>query len=147
MINSDSGFITHFLYTMRLHVILDLIDKVVLDSLVRLMVSFDFVCEMAKIEFSFSQKSESCVIQEVEDAQKIRRTVIDCFEKAVLPGLSDEERRTNLHFVIVGGGPTGVEFAAELHDFVHDDLVKLYPSVKDLVKITVIQSGDHILNT
>ncbi|XP_006357529.1 external alternative NAD(P)H-ubiquinone oxidoreductase B1, mitochondrial-like [Solanum tuberosum] len=86
-------------------------------------------------------------LKEVEDAQKIRRTVIDCFEKAVLPGLSDEERKTNLHFVIVGGGPTGVEFAAELHDFVHEDLVKLYPSVKDLVKITVIQSGDHILNT
>ncbi|CAL5342543.1 unnamed protein product [Camellia sinensis] len=87
------------------------------------------------------------VLKEVEDAQKIRRSVIDCFEKAVLPGLSEEERRTNLHFVIVGGGPTGVEFAAELHDFVHSDLVKLYPSVKDLVNITVIQSGDHILNT
>ncbi|KAM3395519.1 external alternative NAD(P)H-ubiquinone oxidoreductase B1, mitochondrial-like [Capsicum galapagoense] len=86
-------------------------------------------------------------LKEVEDAQKIRRTVIDCFEKAVLPGLSEEERRTDLHFVIVGGGPTGVEFAAELHDFIHEDLVQLYPSVKDLVKITVIQSGDHILNT
>ncbi|PSS05754.1 External alternative NAD(P)H-ubiquinone oxidoreductase [Actinidia chinensis var. chinensis] len=86
-------------------------------------------------------------LKEVEDAQRIRRTVIDCFEKAVLPGLSEAERQTNLHFIIVGGGPTGVEFAAELHDFVQEDLVKLYPSVKDLVKITVIQSGDHILNT
>ncbi|KAI3465695.1 hypothetical protein Pfo_022358 [Paulownia fortunei] len=86
-------------------------------------------------------------LKEVEDAQRIRRTVIDCFEKAVLPGLTEEERKTNLHFVIVGGGPTGVEFAAELHDFVHEDLVKIYPSVKDLVSITVIQSGDHILNT
>ena len=85
-------------------------------------------------------------MQEVEDAQKIRRNIIDCFEKAVLPGLSEEERRINLHFVIVGGGPTGVEFAAELHDYVHEDLVNLYPTVKDLVKITVIQSGDHILN-
>ncbi|KAE8686857.1 External alternative NAD(P)H-ubiquinone oxidoreductase B1 [Hibiscus syriacus] len=85
-------------------------------------------------------------MQEVEDAQKIRRSVINCFEKAVLPGLTEEERRINLHFVIVGGGPTGVEFAAELHDFVNEDLVNLYPSVKDLVKITVIQSGDHILN-
>ncbi|TQD78391.1 hypothetical protein C1H46_036026 [Malus baccata] len=65
---------------------------------------------------------------------------------AVLPGLSEEERRRNLHFVIVGGGPTGVEFAAELHDYFQEDLVKLYPMVKDLVKITVIQSGDHILN-
>ncbi|GKU96560.1 hypothetical protein SLEP1_g9784 [Rubroshorea leprosula] len=90
---------------------------------------------------------ENChFLKEVEDAQRIRRTVIDCFEKAVLPGLSEEERRINLHFVIVGGGPTGVEFAAELHDFIQEDLVKLYPMVKDLVKITVIQSGDHILN-
>lgn len=91
---------------------------------------------------------ENChFLKEVEDAQRIRRTVIDCFEKAILPGLSEEERRTNLHFVIVGGGPTGVEFAAELHDFVREDLVKLYPMVKDFVKISVIQSGDHILNT
>ncbi|KAL0444242.1 UNVERIFIED_CONTAM: External alternative NAD(P)H-ubiquinone oxidoreductase B1, mitochondrial [Sesamum latifolium] len=86
-------------------------------------------------------------LKEVEDAQRIRRTVIDCFEKAVLPELTEEERRINLHFVIVGGGPTGVEFAAELHDFVYEDLVKIYPSVKDLVSISVIQSGDHILNT
>lgn len=53
----------------------------------------------------------------------------------------------NLHFVIVGGGPTGVEFAAELHDFIYEDLIKIYPSVKDIVKISVIQSGDHILNS
>lgn len=86
------------------------------------------------------------LMQEVEDAQKIRRTVIDCFEKAILPGLSEEERRANLHFVVVGGGPTGVEFAAELHDFLEEDLHKLYPGVKDLVKISLIQSGDHILN-
>ncbi|XP_034701626.1 external alternative NAD(P)H-ubiquinone oxidoreductase B1, mitochondrial-like [Vitis riparia] len=91
--------------------------------------------------------NEHChFLKEIEDAQKIRRSVIDCFERAVLPDLSDEERRRNLHFVIVGGGPTGVEFAAELHDFILEDLVKLYPMVKDLVKITVIQSGDHILN-
>lgn len=86
-------------------------------------------------------------MQEVEDAQRIRRAVIDCFEKAVLPELTEEERKINLHFVIVGGGPTGVEFAAELHDFIHEDLVNIYPSVKDLVAISLIQSGDHILNT
>lgn len=90
---------------------------------------------------------ENChFLKEVEDAQKIRRSVIDCFETAVLPDLSEEERSRNLHFVIVGGGPTGIEFAAELHDYFQEDLVKLYPMVKDLVKITVIQSGDHILN-
>ncbi|XP_020099668.1 external alternative NAD(P)H-ubiquinone oxidoreductase B1, mitochondrial-like isoform X3 [Ananas comosus] len=84
-------------------------------------------------------------LKEIEDARRIRRSVIDCFEKASLPYLDEEERKKNLHFVIVGGGPTGVEFAAELHDFVAEDLTKLYPAIQDLVKISVIQSGEHIL--
>lgn len=70
---------------------------------------------------------------------------MNCFENAALPNLSEEERRKNLHFVIVGGGPTGVEFAAELHDFVTEDLAKLYPTLKDLVRISVIEAGEHIL--
>ncbi|OVA14435.1 EF-hand domain [Macleaya cordata] len=90
---------------------------------------------------------ENChFLKEVEDAQNIRRSVIDCFERSCLPNLSEEERKKNLHFVVVGGGPTGVEFAAELHDFVREDLVKLYPTAKDLVKITLLEAGDHILN-
>ncbi|EOA18582.1 hypothetical protein CARUB_v10007154mg [Capsella rubella] len=91
---------------------------------------------------------ENChFLKEVEDAQRIRRGVIDCFEKAILPGLTEDQRRRKLHFVIVGGGPTGVEFAAELHDFIQEDITKIYPSVKELVRITLIQSGDHILNS
>lgn len=70
---------------------------------------------------------------------------MDCFEKASLPNLDEDERKKNLHFVVVGGGPTGVEFAAELHDFVSEDLSKLYPSVCGLVKIEVIEAGEHIL--
>ncbi|PSS05755.1 External alternative NAD(P)H-ubiquinone oxidoreductase [Actinidia chinensis var. chinensis] len=85
-------------------------------------------------------------LKEVEDAQRIRRTVIDCFERATLPTISEEEKKRILHFVVVGGGPTGVEFAAELHDFVTEDLAKLYPSVKDHVKITLLEAADHILN-
>ncbi|EXB62305.1 External NADH-ubiquinone oxidoreductase 1 [Morus notabilis] len=82
----------------------------------------------------------------VEDALRIRQSVIDCFESAGLPSLSEEEKKRILHFVVVGGGPTGVEFAAELHDFVTEDLAKLYPTVKDYAKITLLEAGDHILN-
>lgn len=71
--------------------------------------------------------------------------MIDCFEKASLPNISEEEKRKILHFVVIGGGPTGVEFAAEMHDFLVEDLVKLYPAIQDLVKITIIQSAEHIL--
>jgi len=84
-------------------------------------------------------------LQEVEDAQRIRSTVIDSFEKASLPGLNEQERKRMLHFVVVGGGPTGVEFASELHDFVNEDLVKLYPKAKNLVQITLLEAADHIL--
>ncbi|XXG71335.1 hypothetical protein AAC387_Pa07g0618 [Persea americana] len=91
--------------------------------------------------------TENChFLKELEDAQKIRRSIMDCFEKASLPNLSEEERKRQLHFLIVGGGPTGVEFAAALHDFVRDDLVRLYPMLKDLVKITVVEAGDQILS-
>nr|GMD06883.1 external alternative NAD(P)H-ubiquinone oxidoreductase B2, mitochondrial-like [Ipomoea batatas] len=51
-----------------------------------------------------------------------------------------------LHFVIVGGGPTGVEFAAQLHDFVSDEVVRLYPKAKDFVKITLVEATDHVFS-
>ncbi|KAK9085075.1 hypothetical protein Sjap_025486 [Stephania japonica] len=90
---------------------------------------------------------ENChFLKEIEDAQNIRRSVIDCFERANLPCLSNEERKKHLHFVVVGGGPTGVEFAAELNDFIEEDLGRLYPNVKDMVQITLLEAGDHILS-
>ncbi|KAL3624944.1 hypothetical protein CASFOL_031612 [Castilleja foliolosa] len=97
--------------------------------------------------FNIPGVAENChFLKEIEDAQKIRRTIVDCFERASLPNLSDEERKKILHFVVVGGGPTGVEFAAELHDYVNEDLVKLYPKAKEAVKITLLEATDHILN-
>ncbi|MCO5581707.1 hypothetical protein L7F22_035596 [Adiantum nelumboides] len=86
-------------------------------------------------------------LKEIEDAEKIRESIVDCFELAALPYLTKEERSRLLHFVTVGGGPTGVEFAAELHDLVYEDLCKLYPDLMPYINIVVIQSGDHILNT
>ncbi|KAL3615045.1 External alternative NAD(P)H-ubiquinone oxidoreductase B2, mitochondrial [Castilleja foliolosa] len=97
--------------------------------------------------FNIPGVAENChFLKEIEDAQRIRRTIVDCFERASLPNLSDEERKKILHFVVVGGGPTGVEFAAELHDYVNEDLVKLYPKAKEAVKITLLEATDHILN-
>lgn len=48
---------------------------------------------------------------------------MDCIENAAFPDQSDEEINRLLHMVVVGGGPTGVEYAAELYDFLHQDLV------------------------
>jgi NADH dehydrogenase FAD-containing subunit len=41
---------------------------------------------------------------------------------AVLVQTPEEERKRLLSFVVCGGGPTGVEVAAEMHDMIFDDL-------------------------
>ena len=51
-------------------------------------------------------------------------------EHAGLPHLTQEQRCRHLNFVVVGGGPTGVELAAELHDFVKEDVARLMPHLK-----------------
>ena len=91
---------------------------------------------------------ENCLfLKQVEDAQRIRNVVIDLVETASIPGQTDDEIKRLLHFVVVGGGPTGVEFAAEVRDFMREDVAKIYPRIKDHVTVTLVQSQDHVLNT
>lgn len=49
-------------------------------------------------------------------------TSTPCVRLVVTPQASPEERARLLSFVVCGGGPTGVEVAAELHDMVFHDL-------------------------
>lgn len=58
-----------------------------------------------------------------------------------------QEKKQLLSFLIVGGGPTGVEVAAELQDMVEADLVKVYPDLIKDVRIAVIELQDHVLST
>ena len=53
-------------------------------------------------------------LKEISDARRIRVAISDAFESAMTPSQSVEERKRLLHFIVVGGGPTGVEFAAEV---------------------------------
>jgi NADPH-dependent 2,4-dienoyl-CoA reductase/sulfur reductase-like enzyme len=84
-----------------------------------------------------------------------------------LPTMSDVERKKLLNFCIVGAirffqnmmsvglfhncpsgaGPTGVEFAAELHDLLHTDMDRYYPTLSRLAKITLYDTADHILGS
>jgi len=84
-------------------------------------------------------------MKNVADARKIRKRVLECFEIALLPVTSDALRKHLLHFAVVGGGPTGMEFAAELSDLLHDDLLKIYPELKQLVKISVYDVAPRVL--
>jgi len=85
-------------------------------------------------------------LKEVGDAQKIRQRIIEVLELARMPSVTDEELKRLLHFVIVGGGPTGVEFAGELGDFIRTDMQKLFKNLpRNSAKVTLFQSTDKIL--
>ncbi len=90
-------------------------------------------------------KEHAFFMKNVADARKIRKRVLECFEIALLPVTSDAIRKHLLHFAVVGGGPTGMEFAAELSDLLHDDLLKIYPELKQLVKISVYDIAPRVL--
>ena len=86
-------------------------------------------------------------LKELSDARAIRQRIIENLERASTPNLQFEEHRRLLHFVVVGGGPTGVEFAAELHDFLTEDLVDSYPNVLADVSITLFEAGEALLSS
>ncbi|KAL9601073.1 MAG: hypothetical protein Q9219_002782 [cf. Caloplaca sp. 3 TL-2023] len=92
---------------------------------------------------------ENCYfLKDIDDARQIRNKVLQNLEYACLPTTSDEERRRLLSFVISGGGPTGVEFAAELFDLLNEDLGRSFPKIlRNEISVHVIQSRGHILNT
>uniref|UniRef100_A0A7S0T596 NADH:ubiquinone reductase (non-electrogenic) n=1 Tax=Erythrolobus madagascarensis TaxID=708628 RepID=A0A7S0T596_9RHOD len=85
-------------------------------------------------------------LKELPDARRIRAAVSDAFESAVQPGQTEEERKRLLHFVVVGGGPTGVEFAAELNDLVNEDLRHFHHKlVRSDVRISLIEALPTVL--
>ncbi|KAJ7135458.1 NDE1, mitochondrial external NADH dehydrogenase [Mycena crocata] len=92
-------------------------------------------------------KEHAHFLKDVKDARAIRIRILECFEQATQPTLSDVQRRNLLNFCIVGGGPTGVEFASELHDLLHAEIAQHYPSLAKMAKITIYDVAPNILGS
>ncbi|PWY77358.1 NADH-ubiquinone oxidoreductase C3A11.07 [Aspergillus heteromorphus CBS 117.55] len=90
-------------------------------------------------------KENSCFLKEVDDAQKIRKRIMDCVETAMFKDQTPEEVSRLLHMVVVGGGPTGVEFAGELQDFFEEDLKKWIPEIQENFKVTLVEALPNVL--
>lgn len=56
-----------------------------------------------------------------------------------IAGISEEEKERLLHCVVIGGGPTGVEFSGELSDFIMRDVRERYAHVKNYIHVTLIE--------
>ncbi|XP_057419976.1 internal alternative NAD(P)H-ubiquinone oxidoreductase A1, mitochondrial-like [Lotus japonicus] len=81
-------------------------------------------------------------LREVNHAQEIRKRLLLNLMLSENPGISEEEKKRLLHCVVIGGGPTGVEFSGELSDFIMKDVHERYTHVKDYIHVTLIEANE-----
>lgn len=89
----------------------------------------------------------SIAMKTIPQSLNIRSLILENFEQALLTD-DEHERNALINFVLVGGGPTGVELAGALAEMKNAILQKDYPDLDiSKMQINLIQSGDRILNT
>lgn len=86
-------------------------------------------------------------LKSVDDALEIRRRIFLAFEAAEREG--DEQRRAEwMTFVVVGGGPTGVELAGALGEIANDTLRRDFRSIHPPdARIVLVEALDRVLPT
>ncbi|MEX2287606.1 MAG: NAD(P)/FAD-dependent oxidoreductase [Planctomycetaceae bacterium] len=86
-------------------------------------------------------------LKSIEDATEIRRRVLSAFEAAEQES-SPENRAACLTFIIVGGGPTGVEMAGALAELSRHTLEQEFRTIKTSeARILLVEGLDRVLPT
>jgi NADH dehydrogenase len=89
-------------------------------------------------------EENSLTLKSMSDAVNIHNRILDSYEAASRE--KDEQRRRELlTFVVVGGGPTGIELAAAIQDFVRKVLIRKYPSLTSQVRVLLVEAQDALL--
>ncbi len=84
-------------------------------------------------------------LKRIEDATRIRRSILIAFEQAELITDADERRRL-LTFVIVGGGATGVEMAGAIAEVARQTLAADFRRIDPRsARIVLIEAGPRLL--
>ncbi len=84
-------------------------------------------------------------LKTLDDALDVRTRILGAFERASTAGNLDERAR-QLTFVLVGGGPTGVEMAGSIAELVRDTLPRDYGTAASEARIILIEAGPRVLN-
>ncbi len=86
-------------------------------------------------------------LKTVAQATEIRRRVLSAFERAERIE-NQEEQKSCLTFVIVGGGPTGVELAGAIGEMSRYTLAKDFRRINPrLTRVILVEAGPRILPT
>jgi NADH:ubiquinone reductase (H+-translocating) len=114
-------------------------------------VSFDYLVVAAGARHSYFGHDEWETIapglKTVEDAVEMRRRILLTFElaerRAYITGTQKE-----INFVVVGGGPTGVELAGAIADIARQALAKDFMAIDTTkAQVTLFEGSDRILGT
>lgn len=89
-------------------------------------------------------------LKSLADALRMRQKILASFEKAeamIAIGNEDEaELRKLLTFVVVGGGPTGVELAGSIAEIAHQTLRKEFRGINPrTTRVILVEGGDRLL--
>jgi NADH:ubiquinone reductase (H+-translocating) len=86
-------------------------------------------------------------LKSLEDAIEIRRRILLAFERAE-EALDQTTRNALLTFVVIGGGPTGVELAGKIIEIARHALIKDFRNIDPgLARVLLIEAGQRLLPT
>jgi NADH dehydrogenase len=111
---------------------------------------FDYLIFAAGVQQFYLGKDEwepyAPGLKTLNDALKIRESILHSLE--IAERLSDADKREQyLNFVIVGGGPTGVELAGAIAEIVNKNLIRDYKNISSkMTKVFLIEALPEILN-
>jgi len=90
-------------------------------------------------------EENSLSFKSLRDAVNSHNHILDNYEAALREG--DVQRRLELlTFVVVGGGPSGIELVAAIQDFVRKALVRDYPSLMSQTRVLLVEAQDALLS-
>ncbi len=90
-------------------------------------------------------EKDSLTLKSLRDAVTIHNQILDTYE-AALRERDEQRQRELLTFVVVGGGPTGIELVAAIQDFVREALVRKYSSLTPHVRVVLVEAQDALLS-
>ncbi len=112
-------------------------------------VEYDFLILAVGAQTDFFQmenlQRSALELKGLAGAIRVRNHVLRCFERAAIE--SDlQTRKARLTFLVVGGGPTGVEMAGALSELIHLVLLKDYPELnRQDVHVLLFEAVDQVL--
>ncbi|WP_299152286.1 NAD(P)/FAD-dependent oxidoreductase [uncultured Tateyamaria sp.] len=84
-------------------------------------------------------------LKRIIDATEIRKQVLVAFERAEVSN-SDAEQRRQLTFIVVGGGPTGVEMAGAIAELANHALASDFHRINSRdARVILVEAGDRLL--